>query len=177
MVKRLVIEGDDGIRRWGYWVDDGMEDENPTYMPAGTMRSSLFGQWTNREGRPLHAPPPHLDPGTVTFRQTSDSRHATLARWQEETRDIGLPAPLGSALRPTSLTPRYNMPSTPSSSAIAETLRPQTSHAVAARTMALAEPARFPSYTRAQIELLARKRYQSRLTNSGGLLLTRVTGY
>ena len=34
-----------------------------------------------------------------------------------------------------------------------------------------------PSYSSVQIELLSRTRYRSKLTNSGGLDLTRVTGY
>jgi len=51
MVRRLLITGNDGIRRWGHWVDtdddDGLQSRN---MPAGTMRSSLSGQFIASSG-------------------------------------------------------------------------------------------------------------------------------
>ena len=51
MVRRLLITGNDGIRRWGHWVDtdddDGLQSRN---MPAGTMRSSLAGQFIASSG-------------------------------------------------------------------------------------------------------------------------------
>ena len=43
---RFVVEGDDGLRRWGHWVADDDDEEGPT---PGSMRSSLHGQWVSRD--------------------------------------------------------------------------------------------------------------------------------
>ena len=57
--------------------------------------------------------------------------------------------------------------------------RPQTSLASGGASVfpKLSYDKRMPHYSRAQIEMCGRRRYTSRLTNSGGLGLTRITGY
>ena len=186
MVRRLVIEGDDGIRRWGFWVDDGDENQDsvdPPYMPAGTMRCSTMGQWHDNSGRVFPPPALHLDPGTATFRNTASLLASARLAIKE---DAATPKPKEPTTKYQPATSFKNRPFTPvlQTSFASPRLptmndRPQTSLASGGASVfpKLSYDKRMPHYSRAQIEMCGRRRYTSRLTNSGGLGLTRITGY
>ena len=163
MVRRLVIEGQDGLRRWGYFIDDGQQDDG-YMMAAGTMRASLPGVAVTQNGvavptfetsmlpaRPTfgHVKPPAalIDMKTINAAKEGLTHH----RWGDAS----------------PFTPRR---------APVEVVREPTPPAASAVHFALEKP--LATHARFQIEMLKnRSRYVSKLAEGGGLMLTRTTGY
>lgn len=172
MVRRLVIEGDDGLRRWGYWVDDGIDDDQEAQfmMPAGTMRSSLPGQFINRGGGAFATFETSLRPAKTMFGHAQPMFGTSPAR-AAEMRNLNAGKPGLTHHRWGTASPFTPRPVEP----VAESAptRPMT---VSGFPSCVDRP--LPTHARFQIEMLkGRQRYSAKLADGGGRMLTRTTGY
>jgi hypothetical protein len=189
MVRHFVVEGDDGIRRWGHYIDDNNTDISrpQPYMPAGTMRSSLFGQWIAPDGGVIPAPTNRLP--AAEFSATSwcslpppTPQKSSEVDWSRlNVAQPGVTHHKWDRAFPFLARPDVNRPAT---SLPGRSRNPfETPHnapvwgAPGTFTPSSKLVARFDAASKVQVEMLSRTRYAARLTRSGGFGLTGVTGY